>query len=305
MPTTKDLDSKTTLTAKKSSVEKVAIRRKKNPYEVPPRKVQLEALMHKSRFRPSNATSNVPEVLKPDAAMGAPEVVDANVPASEVPNVAPEVVLKPEAPQPEVSNDETAIDIPDDLDMNKVPVATEVEREESKPGPDDDMNEPPETAQNGSEGEEESNETPEASLPTDPTESVDYYTEYYVNGYCQRKDRTEQYYAQDELHNEYYWRDSVGAQIYANRAKKIDGVLHRVEFPALKNGEAKYIKDREGKPRYPVDLDTQTVVFPEDPLSHEEIYLTDKYGEIYSAPPPPSIPYSERSNKNILHMLKK
>lgn len=107
------------------------------------------------------------------------------------------------------------------------------------------------------------------------------YSENYINGYCFRNQGLEQYYAKDKLNNDIYWKDSVQAQIYAYKKLQVDGSEHKIEYPACKsNGELEYIYDREGKPRYPIDLENYKVIFPRNPETHEEEYLADKAGKI-------------------------
>lgn len=107
------------------------------------------------------------------------------------------------------------------------------------------------------------------------------YVEYYVNGYCIRNNARDQYYARNESGDELYWRDSVNAEIYAYKSIKINNSLHKIEYPAIKNDEPSYIYDRAGKPRYPVDLTTQKVIFPRNPDTQEEIYLPDRKGNLF------------------------
>lgn len=256
MSTPKDLESQTSLTVKMSTVEKGSKKKKKTPYEVPPKK--MEPLMHKSKFKPpkekkpkakpeEGPKSKTPEVKVPAAELELPEV-----PATE-----PEVPKQPEVPRPEVLEPE----------MTKMDESVEpkVHRGDIPVAPNEWELSP----------EEPSVET----TPGDHRE--DYYTEYYVNGYCMRNDFSKQYYARDETGHEYYWRDSVGAQIYAHQREDIDGKINRIEYPAMKEGLPVYITDREGKPRFPVNLYTQAVVFPRNPETGEEMYLTDKNGEIF------------------------
>lgn len=113
-----------------------------------------------------------------------------------------------------------------------------------------------------------------------PNEIGKKFSEKYLNGYCFRNKESEQYYAKDILNNDVYWKDSVQAQIYAY--KKLDGSERKVEYPACKNnGEPEYIYDREGKPRYPIDLENYRVIFPRNPNTNEEEYLADKTGKIF------------------------
>lgn len=108
------------------------------------------------------------------------------------------------------------------------------------------------------------------------------YTETYINGYCFRNKGLEQYYAKDKLKNDIYWKDSVQAQIYAYKKLQVDGSERKMEYPACKNdGEPEYIYDRDGKPRYPIDLENYKVIFPRNPLTNEEEYLKDKNGKIF------------------------
>lgn len=108
------------------------------------------------------------------------------------------------------------------------------------------------------------------------------YSENYINGYCFRNNESEQYYAKDKLNNDVYWKDSVQAQIYAYKKLQKDGSEHKMEYPACKNnGEPEYIYDREGRPRYPINLENYKVIFPRNPKTNEEEYLTDKTGKIF------------------------
>lgn len=108
------------------------------------------------------------------------------------------------------------------------------------------------------------------------------FSENYLNGYCFRNKESEQYYAKDISNNDIYWKDSVQAQIYAYKKLQVDGSEHKIEYPACKNnGEPEYIYDREGKPRYPIDLENYRVIFPRNPKTNEEEYLTDKTGKIF------------------------
>lgn len=108
------------------------------------------------------------------------------------------------------------------------------------------------------------------------------YSEIYINGYCFRNKGFEQYYAKDKLNNDIYWKDSVQAQIYAYKKQQVDGSEHKMEYPACKsNGEPEYIYDREGKPRYPVDLENYKVIFPRNSQTNEEEYLRDKNGNLF------------------------
>lgn len=123
----------------------------------------------------------------------------------------------------------------------------------------------------------------ESSPPDDmPCPEVpEKYTEYYVNGYCLRNDSKDQYYARDHSGDEMYWKDSVNAEIYAYKSVPVNDTLHQMEYPAVQKNEPKYIYDRAGKPRYPVDLTTQKVIFPKNPETHEEMYLPDKLGNLF------------------------
>lgn len=115
-----------------------------------------------------------------------------------------------------------------------------------------------------------------------PCEEVpEKYTEYYVNGYCLRNDLKDQYYARNHTGDEMYWKDSINAEIYAYKSVPVNDTLHKMEYPAVQKNEPKYIYDRAGKPRYPVDLNTQTVIFPKNPETNEEIYLPDKLGNLF------------------------
>lgn len=107
------------------------------------------------------------------------------------------------------------------------------------------------------------------------------YVEYYVNGYCLRNNMKDQYYARNHLGDELYWRDSVNAEIYAYKTVNVNETLHKMEYPAMQKNEPKYIYDRAGKPRYPVDLATQAVIFPKNPETNEEIYLPDRKGNLF------------------------
>lgn len=125
----------------------------------------------------------------------------------------------------------------------------------------------------------EKREDKENEVPCEPKEKK--YVEYYVNGYCLRNNLKDQYYARNQSGDELYWRDSVNAEVYAYKTIQVNDALHKIEYPALQNNEPKYIYDRAGKPRYPVDLTTQRVIFPKNPNTHEEIYLPDRKGNLF------------------------
>lgn len=126
---------------------------------------------------------------------------------------------------------------------------------------------------------EKGDEACEDTTKTIPKEKK--FVEYYVNGYCLRNNLQDQYYAQNQAGDELYWRDSVNAEIYAYKSRKIDNDLHKIEYPAIQNNEPIYIYDRAGKPRYPVDLTTHEVVFPRNPDTNEEFYLPDRKGNLF------------------------
>lgn len=120
------------------------------------------------------------------------------------------------------------------------------------------------------------------NVPSKPDEIGKRFSEKYLNGYCFRNKESEQYYAKDISNNDMYWKDSAQAQIYAYKKLQLDGSEHKIEYPACKNnGEPEYIYDREGKPRYPIDLENYKVIFPRNPKTNEEEYLTDKMGKIF------------------------
>lgn len=112
------------------------------------------------------------------------------------------------------------------------------------------------------------------------TEEKDY-EEYYVNGYCLRNNMKDQYYARNHTGDEIYWKDSVNSEIYAYKSVNVNDSIHKIEYPAIQKNEPKYIYDRAGKPRYPVNLATHTVIFPKNPETNEEIYLPDRKGVLF------------------------
>lgn len=113
----------------------------------------------------------------------------------------------------------------------------------------------------------------------------DKYIEVYLNkGYATRKKGTEQYYAKDIDKNEIYFTGPVGEQIYATKLIEVGDSYQTVEYPARnEDGTVDYIYEK-GNPKYPENQSTSELIFPKDPETNEEFYLTTVDGRLNDYP---------------------